>query len=460
MSNTTANGGRRLSHVVLFAYPKQGHLSPMLQFAKRLASKGLRITFLTTTSATKSLEIDLPASYQIDLRFISDVRTEPIRSLKDEHESFEAVVSKSFGDFIDRTLRSSGYDPPRFVVFDSVMPWAMDVARVRGIDSAPLFTESCVVNHILNQVYEGSFSIPPVENVAAGISIPPLPVLQTEDLPYFSYEPELVLKFMTDQFSSFKNAKWIFFNTFDQLEMKVVNWMAQKWPIKTIGPSIPSAYLDGRLKDDKTYGLNHQNLNHGKIFQWLYSKEIASVIYISFGSLVILPEEQVKEVANFLKDTNFSFLWVLRESEQEKLPNNFMQQTSHKGLVVKWCCQLQVLSHKSICCFITHCGWNSTIEALSLGVPMIAVPQWIDQTTNAKFVADVWKVGARVKMNDKGIATKLELEASLRHVSQGYRQNEIKQNSIKLRNLAKEAMEEGGSSDINIERFVKEFDPF
>ena len=236
--------------------------------------------------------------------------------------------------------------------------------------------------------------------------------------------------------------------------------MTQKWPIKTIGPSIPSAYLDGRLKDDKMYGLNHQNLNNCKIFQWLDSKEIASVIYLSFGSLVILPEEQVNELASFLKDTNFSFLWVLRESEQEKLPNNFVQQTSHKGLVVKWCCQLQVLSHKAISCFVTHCGWNSTIEALSLGVPMVAVPQWIDQTTNAKFVADVWKVGARVKMNDKGIATKLELEASLRHVSQGYRQNEIKQNSIKLRNLAKEAMDEGGSSDKNIEQFVKELDPF
>lgn len=191
----------------------------MLQFAKRLASKGLRITFLTTSSATQSLEIDLPPSYPIDLRFISDVRTEAILTLKDEHESFEAVVSRSFGDFIDGTLGSSDCDAPSFVVFDSVMPWAMDVARERGIDSAPFFTESCAVNHILNQVYEGSLSIPPA--AAAAVSIPSLPVLETEDLPFFPYEPEVVLKFMIRQFSSFKNAKWIFVNTFDQLEMKV-----------------------------------------------------------------------------------------------------------------------------------------------------------------------------------------------------------------------------------------------
>lgn len=223
MEKTTENGGRKSSHVVVFAYPKHGHMSPMLQFAKRLASKGLRVTFLTTSSATQSLQITLPPSYQIDLQFISDVRTEAILSLKDEHESFEAVVSRSLGDFIDGALRNSDYDPlpPRFfVVFDSVMPWAMDVATERGLDSAPFFTESCAVNHILNQIYEGSLSLSSVPPAAA-VSIPSLPVLQAEDLPFFPYEPKVVLEFMIRQFSSFRNAKWIFVNTFDQLEMKV-----------------------------------------------------------------------------------------------------------------------------------------------------------------------------------------------------------------------------------------------
>ncbi|CAK9313165.1 unnamed protein product [Citrullus colocynthis] len=222
MEKTTENGGRKSSHVVVFAYPKHRHMSPMLQFAKRLASKGLRVTFLTTSSATQSLQITLPPSYQIDLQFIFDVRTEAILSLKDEHESFEAVVSRSLGDFIDGALRNFDYDPlpPRFfVVFDSVMPWARDVATERGLDSAPFFTESCAVNHILNQIYEGSLSLSSVPPAAA-VSIPSLPVLQAEDLPFFPYEPKVVLEFMIRQFSSFKNAKWIFVNTYDQLEMK------------------------------------------------------------------------------------------------------------------------------------------------------------------------------------------------------------------------------------------------
>ncbi|KAL0557444.1 hypothetical protein IC582_005982 [Cucumis melo] len=471
MENAKENGGRKLSSnvvVVVFAYPKHGHMSPMLQFAKRLASKGLRVTFLTTSSVNQSLQINLLPSYQIDLQFISDVRTEPILSLKDEHESFDAVVSRSFGDFLDGALRTninSDYDstPLRyFVVFDSIMPWAMDVAAERGMDSAPFFTESCAVNHILNQVYEGSLclsSVPP----AAGVSIPSLPVLEVEDLPFFPYEREVVVNFMVRQFSSFKKAKWIFVNTFDQLEMKVVNWMAKRWPIKTVGPTIPSAYLEGELENDKSYGLKHLKMeDNGKILEWLDTKENGSVIYISFGSLVVLPHEQVDELANCLKSitttttTNLSFLWVLRESEIEKLPNNFIQSTSHKGLVVNWCCQLQVLSHNAIGCFVTHCGWNSTIEALSLGVPMVAVPQWIDQTTNAKFVVDVWEVGVRVKIgSDKGIATKEELEASIQRVFGGdHGKNEIKINSTNLMKLAKEAMKEGGSSDKNIQEFV------
>lgn len=87
---------------------------------------------------------------------------------------------------------------------------------------------------------------------------------------------------------------------------------------------------------------------------------------------------------------------------------------------------------------------------------MIAIPQWVDQTTNAKFIADVWEVGVRVKKNEKGIVTKEELEASIRKVVvQGERPNEFKQNSIKWKELAKEAVDEGGSSDKHIEEFVQ-----
>ena len=230
--------------------------------------------------------------------------------------------------------------------------------------------------------------------------------------------------------------------------------MASQWPVKTIGPVIPSMYLDKRLEDDKEYGLNLFKPNVDACMKWLDTREIGSVVYASFGSLAALGEEQMEELSLGLKNSKCYFLWVVRETEEKKLPDNFLEETTEKGLVVTWCPQLDVLAHKAIGCFMTHCGWNSTLEALSLGVPMVAMPQWTDQPTNAKFIVDVWKVGIRIKLDEKGIATKEEIELCIREVMEGERGKEVKKNSLRWKELAIEAVDEGGSSDKNIEEFV------
>ncbi|XP_059445919.1 mogroside IE synthase-like [Corylus avellana] len=230
--------------------------------------------------------------------------------------------------------------------------------------------------------------------------------------------------------------------------------MASQWPVKTIGPAIPSMYLDKRLEDDKEYGLNLFKPNVDACMKWLDTKEIGSVVYASFGSLAALGEEQMEELSLGLKNSNCYFLWVVRESEEKKLPGNFIEETTERGLVVTWCPQLDVLAHKAIGCFMTHCGWNSTLEALSLGVPMVAMPQWTDQPTNAKFIVDVWKVGIRIKLDENSIATKEEIEFRIREVMEGERGKEMKMNSLRWKELAIEAVDEGGSSDKNIEEFI------
>ena len=233
-----------------------------------------------------------------------------------------------------------------------------------------------------------------------------------------------------------------------------MNWMASRWPVKTIGPAIPSTYLDKRLEGDREYGLSLFKPNVDACMKWLDTKEIGSVVYASFGSMAALGEEQMEELSLGLKNSNCNFLWVVRESEEKKLPDNFLEETTEKGLVVTWCPQLDVLAHKAIGCFMTHCGWNSTLEALSLGVPMVAMPQWTDQPTNATFIADVWKVGIRIKLNEEGIATREEIELCIREVMEGERGKEMKKNSLRWKELAIEAVDEGGSSNKNIEEFV------
>lgn len=144
------------------------------------------------------------------------------------------------------------------------------------------------------------------------------------------------------------------------------------------------------------------------------------------------------------------------ESVKQKLPTNFVSETSEKGLVLSWCNQLQVLAHAAVGCFVSHCGWNSTLEALSCGVPMVVVPKWSDQTTNSKFIADVWGVGVRAKVDGDAIFTAEEIGKCIREVMEGERGKEIRKNSLKWKELAREAVDEGGSSDKNIDDFVKQ----
>lgn len=171
-----------------------------------------------------------------------------------------------------------------------------------------------------------------------------------------------------------------------------------------------------------------------------------------------LSSDQTNELTSTLANTKYSFLWVVRASEVAKLPKDFVQETQAKGLVVTWCNQLEVLTHDAIGCFLTHCGWNSTTESIALSVPMVCMPQWTDQTTNAKYIEDVWGIGVRARVEDgSGVVKREELERRIREVMEGERREEIRRNAGKWKELAKEAVSEGGSSDKNIVDFIEEF---
>ena len=108
-----------------------------------------------------------------------------------------------------------------------------------------------------------------------------------------------------------------------------------KWPIKPIGPMIPSMFLDKRLGDDKDYGINLFKPNSNVCMKWLDSKEPGLVVDVSFGSLAAVGEEQMAELAWGLKRTNRCFLWIVKESEESKLSRDFVKETSNIGLIIK-----------------------------------------------------------------------------------------------------------------------------
>ncbi|XP_004504205.1 flavonol 7-O-beta-glucosyltransferase UGT74F1 [Cicer arietinum] len=445
-------------HVLMIPYPSQGHLNPMLQFSKRLSTKGVKVTMVTTIFISKTMHLkssSLPSTLQFD--FISDGYDQggfaQANNISTYLSHMETIGSNNLKELIKKYNFSN--DPIDCVIYDPLIYWVLDVAKEFGLLGAAFFTQMSGVNYIYYYVHHGLLKLP-ISSMT--ISIQGLPLLDIKDTPSFVNDPgfypayyELVM----NQFSNIHKADVILVNSFYKLEDKVVDSMSKLCPILTIGPTVPSFYLDKEIPNDKDNDLNLFQLDSSAI-NWLNTKPEGSVIYVSFGSMVCFSIEQMKEIALGLIGSGLNFLWVVPNMEGKNISKELVEEISlsGKGLVVNWIPQLEVLSNKAIGCFVTHCGWNSTLEALCLGVPMVAIPQWTDQPMNAKFVEDVWKVGIRVLVYENGIVTREEIESCIREVMESEHGREMRINAKKWRELAIEAVSLGGSSDNNINEFV------
>ena len=210
----------RETHIIVFTFAVQGHINPMLQFSKRLASKGLRVTFITTTAIGNSMPA-LP-SHSINVEVISDGSGEAVDSASMDAvlDRFKLHVSQSILKLIEKH-NSSKY-PPMLMVYDSGMPWALEIARQFGIDAAPFFTQPFVINALYCHANHGAIQTPLEEG--ASIALPSIPPLGVDDLPSFFCDKGLypsLLKHVLNQFSNFLEANSLFCNTFDELENEV-----------------------------------------------------------------------------------------------------------------------------------------------------------------------------------------------------------------------------------------------
>ncbi|KAL3518247.1 hypothetical protein ACH5RR_020836 [Cinchona calisaya] len=447
-------------HCLVVPYPTPGHINPMLQFSRRLEHRGVKVTLAVTEYIFKTMQ-DVAFS-SISVETFSDGKVADVETdIQDYLVRLQENGTKTLTKLVEKLCASDDdhNDPLICIVYDSFLPWALDVARKFRLVSAVFLTQSASVSNIYYHVWNGSLRLPLSES--SRVFIPGLPPLEASETPSFLHiygSYPAIREFLVDQFKNFHQADWIFFNTFYKLEEKVVDWMTKNWPmVRTIGPTLASMLMDKRINEDKDYVLNCYNPNTDSCMKWLNERPDSSVAYVSFGSIAELGKEQFQELAWGLKNSNVYFLFVVRSKEQSKLPKGFLEENSksEKGLVVSWCPQLKVLEHKALGCFVTHCGWNSTLEALSFGVPVVAMPQWSDQITNAKFIDNVWGNGVKAaRTNDSGLITREEVEFLLKEVMEGEKGEEIRKNASKWKELAKEAVDEGGSSDEAINEFV------
>nr|AFJ52954.1 UDP-glycosyltransferase 1 [Linum usitatissimum] len=436
--------------------PGQGHITPVLQFAKRLIPKGIRVTIALTRFISQTATISHTAG--IHLETISDGFDDGgIAAAEDGQvyfDTFRKFGSETLADLIRKQI-DSGH-PVSCILYDPHLPWCLDVSKRFGLIGVAFLTQSCTVDVVFYHVHHGLLK-PPVTQVEETTSIPGPPPLDPADLPSFVHDGSYpaFLALAVGQFSNIQNADWVLCNSVHELEPEAADWLSNHLPnFRTIGPTLPSFYLDKELPDDKDYGLSFFKPANEACSKWLQSKPKRSVVYVSFGSLADLGPEHVEELCWGLKNSNHYFLWVVRSSEEAKLPQMFKAEMAEKGLIVSWCSQLEVLTSGAVGCFVTHCGWNSTLEAMSLGVPMVAMPQWNDQTTNAKFIMDVWKIGVKAAGDEHGMVGREVIEKCIREVMEVEKGEEMRRNAEKLKKLMKDAVSESGTSHRNITEFA------
>jgi UDP-glucose:(indol-3-yl)acetate beta-D-glucosyltransferase len=222
---------------------------------------------------------------------------------------------------------------------------------------------------------------------------------------------------------------------------------------------MPLAAVDTGAASPITYGANLLNPEDACI-KWLDTKSPDSVAYVSFGSFASLGAVQTEELARGLLAAGNPFLWVVRAADEAHLPRGLLDEATASGaaFIVRWSPQLEVLAHPAVGCFLTHCGWNSTLEALSFGVPMVALGLWTDQPMNALNVERVWAAGVRARRDAVSGVMFLrgEVERCVRAVTgDGDGARAIREASGKWRDKARSAVKPGGSSDRNMDEFVE-----
>ena len=458
-------------HVLLVSFPGHGHINPMLRLGNRLAAKGLLVTLSTTENFGEEMRKsnndinDKPKPVGngfIRFDFFNDGLPEgdPQRVSLDFYVPKLELAGKEWLPKLIKKQSEEGR-PVSCLINNPFIPWVCDVAGELGIPCATLWVQSCAVFAAYYHYFHQTVPFPSEAEPEIDVQLPSMPLLKYDEIPSFllSSSPYRVLgKAILGQFKNLSKTFCILADTFDELERDIIQAMSRYCLVKPIGP------LFKDTKAPKDSAIRGDLMKADDCFEWLNSKPPSTVVYISFGTVVYIKQEQVDELAHALLNSGVSFLWVMKPPSKESgfkphaLPDGFLEKTGDNGKVVNWSPQEKVLSHPSVSCFLTHCGWNSTVEAITSGVPVVTVPQWGDQVTNAKFLVDVYGVGLRLSRGEaeNRVVPMEEIEKCLREAMIGEKAAELKRNALKWKNAAEKAVAEGGSSDRNLLDFVDE----
>jgi UDP-glucoronosyl and UDP-glucosyl transferase len=384
-----------------------------------------------------------------------DERIENIKKLA-------TFAPKSLLAIIDRLAKRK--QPVTCIIHAFFFPWMVDLASACGVPSILYWIQPAMSLSIYYHYFNGYNSTILTHNDDQDftVSLPGIFPLKISDLPSFltitseNHPHEIFIGMFKDKFESLERERRItsskpkiLINTFEALEVDVVQSMEKYFQLYTIGPLIQLSAKDEEEKSNDYFKVYGQN----KHMKWLDSKPERSAVYVSFGGLTMVSKRQLEEVQKGLKHSGLPYLWVVRTNNRVDLA---LEEDSANGIIVEWCDQVKVLSHPSIGCFVTHHGWNSTLESIMCGVPMVGVPQWSDQATNAKLVEKIG-VGVRCEISqEERVVVWSEIKRCLELVMiDDTVRNDMRQNAENWKTKVKETMERDGSSSRNLKAFVE-----
>ncbi|KAJ0452034.1 putative crocetin glucosyltransferase [Helianthus annuus] len=444
--------------ILIVAYSGKGHINPALRFANCLLQTDVQVTFCTSLSVIQLIDNETipPGLTFAPFSDGHDRGKQPNTPLQQFVSDFETNGARSAAEVISSAAHTG--QPFDCLVYTTVIPWAARVAHAHGIKSALLWCQSASILDSYYYYFNEYQSLISCNNnhPTFPIDLPGLPELSIADLPSFLLascpkEHEFLVQVMHDHIKVLKldtSIPRILVNTVDELEFDSIR-AVKELEFLPIGPLIRS---DGRNSSEYSPGMDFFEKTEDDYIQWLNTQPKSSVVYVSFGTIASFRMEQLEEMAIGLREIRRPFLWVIRDSNQAERVRKIAGLGKH-GMIVGWCSQVEVLSHEAIGCVVMHCGWNSTVEVLVAGVRTVAFAQWSDQPMNAKMIEDVWKIGVRVRTREEdGMLEGKEIKRCVEMVMED---EQMKMNAEKWREVTREALDNGGSSTINLQTFLR-----
>ncbi|KAH7351904.1 hypothetical protein KP509_19G019500 [Ceratopteris richardii] len=498
----------KMVHVLLVPIHLQGHLNGMLRLARYLAAQeGMLVTFVyphrsyhlalnrnrrqaalsTKDVCSAAATIPIFSSKSLHIQVVEDglpLDKDPdlasfAASISIIRRGVQLLLDDLMGQSSSRLSSADEQDycflswpPPCCIIGDTFVPWVQDIADAAHIPRVDFWTSSAAVYSMGSRIEllhsSGILPLPKscwvdqetkwtarAPEIDGAPGLPPFPVteLPVEFIrPESGSQPEF--QFMLKAFSRVREAHAILIHTLYELERPVIEGLcAAGFPVYAVGPLPEGLSLTGTSVST--------TMAADDCLRWLDAQSTSSVIYVALGTIVKVSLTEIHALALGLEASKRPFLWVLMPDQSQSLvdalPSGFLERTVDQGsaLIVPWAPQTQVLAHAAVGAFFSHCGWNSTLESMLEGVPMVACPRAAEQRSNAKWITKIWKIGVAMEIKEDGSFTKEAVEIALREVFSQDGSVCYRKQAQHFKQLTRRAFEKEGSSRANMDDFLR-----